>query len=138
MDKRILVACIVALGTLLGFDLLTQVSGGKLDLPLRTPLGTILVGNLLTTFAAMTLGGWIARRPFRWIAVALGAVVWAATIAVLVAIAPSTGAGAGATMSLPDILKFNALAIVLSLAASWLGAVLGEHLAARRRLPITA
>lgn len=136
MDKRILVACIVALGTLLGFDLLTQVSGGKLDLPLRTPLGTILVGNLLMTFAAMTLGGWIARRPFRWIAVALGAVVWAATIAVLVAIAPSTGAGA--TMSLPGILKFNALAIVLSLAASWLGAVLGERLAARRRLPITA
>ena len=130
MDQRILVASIAALGALLGFDLLTQLSGGQLDLPLRTPLGAIGIGTLVITFAAMTLGGWIAGRRFRWIAVALGAAVWAATIAVLVAITPSTGAAA--TMSLPGILKFNALAIVLSLLASWLGAVLGERLAARR------
>lgn len=136
MDKRILLGCLAALGAMLGFDLLTQVSHWQLDLPLRTPLGTIGIGNLVITFAAMAFGGWVARCRFRWIAVALGAVVWAATIVVLVAIAPP--AGAGTTMSLPGILKFNALAIALSLAASWLGASLGERLAARQRLPVSA
>ena len=136
MDKRVLVGCIAALATMLGFDLLLQASGWKLDLPLRTPLGTILVGNLAVTFAAMTLGGWIARRRFRWIAVALSAVVWITTIVVLVAITPTTGAGAA--MSLPAIVRFNALAIVLGLAASWLGAMLGERIAAGLRSPASA
>lgn len=133
MDKRILVACIAALATMLGFDLLAQATGGTFELPLRTPLGVIEVGHLAATFAAMTLGGWIARRRFRWIAVALGAIVWVATLAAVMAIAPP--GGAGATMSLPAIVQFNALAIVLSLLLSWLGAVLGERLAARKRLP---
>ena len=133
MDKRILVGCIVALGTMLGFDLMAQVSGWRLDLPLRTPLGTLLVGNLAITFAAMMLGGWIAQRRFRWVAVGLSAIVWIATIVATLAIAPPTAAGA--SMSLPGIVKFNALAIVLGLLASWLGALIGERLAARQRLP---
>lgn len=128
MDKRVLLGCIAALATMLGFDLLTQVSGRQLDLPMRTPLGTILVGSLAITFAAMMLGSWIARHRFRWIAVVLSAVVWAATIIALVA--------NGATMSLRVIFQFNALAIALSLVAAWLGAALGERLAARRRAPV--
>lgn len=134
MDKRILYGCLAALGTMMGFDLLTQLSGVKLDLPVRTPLGMIFIGTAVVTLAAMTLGGWIARRDFRWIAVALSVVLWTAVIAALYAIAPATAP----TASLPGIVKFNALAIVLSLAASWLGAMLGERLAARRAAPASA
>lgn len=129
MDKRILWGCLGALATMLGFDLLTQLSGWKLDGPVRTPLGMIFIGGVVTTFAAMTLGGWIARRNFRWVALALGAVVWIATIAVL----PSVATPTDASMSLLEILKFNALTIALSLAACWLGATLGERIAARQR-----
>lgn len=134
MDKRILYGSIAALGTMLGFDLLTQLSGLKLDLPMRTPLGTIFVGAAAVTFAAMTLGAWIARHHFRWIAVALSAVLWLAVIGVLY----STVLPANPATSLSAMVKFNALAIVLSLLASWLGAMLGERLAARRGVPASA
>ena len=127
MDKRILMGCLAALGTMLGVDLLAQVSGWRIDLPVRTGLGILPVGGILTTLVAMALGGWIARRRFRWIAVALTAVVWVATIVALVAVAPPTAA----SMSLSGIVRFNAAAIVLGLLASWLGAWLGERLAAR-------
>lgn len=137
MDKRILYGCIAALGLMLGFDLLTQLSGWKLDLPQRTPLGMVFLGSLLTTFAAMTLGGWIAQRHFRWIAVVLSVVLWIAVIVVTYSLSPPRGVGA-ATLSLASIVKFNALAIALSLLASWLGAALGERLAARPRLPVSA
>lgn len=136
MDKRILLGCIAALATMLGIDLLMQVSGWKFDLPLRTPLGTILVGPLAVTVVAMALGGWIAQRRFRRVAVALSALVWIATIVATLAIALPTAAGA--SMSLPGIVKFNALAIVLGLAASWLGAMLGERVAARTHSPASA
>lgn len=135
MDKRILLGCIAALATLFGFDLLTKISGWPLDVPLRTPLGMIYIGSVLVTFAAMALGGWIARRHFRWVALALSVVVWIATIAALQAIAAPMGAP---TLSLAGIVKFNALAIVLSLAASWLGALLGERLVARQHSPALA
>ena len=136
MDKRILMGCLAALGTMLGVDLLAQLSGWRLDLPVRTGLGIVPVGSIVTTLVAMAVGGWIARHRFRWTAVALNAAVWIATIGVLMALAPSTGAAA--TITLPGIAKLNALALVLSLGASWLGAVLGERLAARRRLPASA
>lgn len=129
MDQRILWACLAALAVLLGIDLLTQLSGWKLDGPVRTPFGLMFIGGVITTFAAMTLGGWIARRNFRWIALALCVVVWIATLGMLQAVARPDGAVIA--MSLMGILKFNALAIALSLAASWLGAMFGEHLAAR-------
>ncbi len=136
MDKRILVGSIAALGVMLGFDLLTKASGGSLDLPLRTGMGTLVLGNLAITFAAMTLGGWIARRRFRWIAVALSALVWIMAIVALTVAPPPSGAGAA--LSLAVILKFNALTIVLELVASWLGAMLGELLAARKPRPVAA
>ena len=127
MDKRILMGCLAALGMMLGVDLLAQVSGWQLDLPVRTGMGILPVGSIVTTLVAMAVGGWIARRRFGWIAVALTALVWGATIVALVAIAPPTAA----SMSLPGIVRFNAAAIVLSLLASWLGARLGERLAMR-------
>lgn len=134
MDKRILWACIAALGALLGFDLLTQLSGWKLDVPLHTSLGMVPLGSVLMTLAAMTLGGWIARRNFHWIALLLSAVMWIAVLAVLHFV-PPPGAP---TMTLAAIMKFNALAIVLSLAASWFGAWLGETLAERQGPPASA
>ena len=129
MDKRTLWGCLAALAALLGIDLLTQLSGWKLDGPLRTPFGMVFIGGVITTFAAMALGGWVARRKFRWIALALCLIVWIATIAMLHAVVRPDGAVTA--MSLKGILKFNALAISLSLVASWLGAMFGERLAAR-------
>lgn len=134
MDKRILLGCLAALATLFGFDLLTQLSGWRLDGPLRTPVGWIFVGSVLVTFAAMAFGSWVARRDFRWYALGLSVVVWIASIAMLYWIAAPAG---GPPHALAGILKFNALAIVLSLAASWLGAMLGGRLA-RQRAPAPA
>lgn len=134
MDKRLLYGCIAALATMLGFDLLTQLSGLKLDLPMRTPLGTVFIGGAVVTFAAMALGGWIARRNFRWIALALGVAVWIAVVGVLYSVALP----ANPAISLAAMLKFSAPAIVLSLLASWLGAVFGERLVARRGMPASA
>lgn len=126
INTRILLGCIAALAVMLVFDLLTSLSGWKLDLPLETAVGGIPFGSLLVTFGAMVLGGWIARRRFRWIALGLTAALWLAVIMVLVATAePPSG-------SLAAVLKYNGLAVVLSLAAAWFGAMLGERLGERR------
>ncbi|MGH8085972.1 MAG: hypothetical protein ACREPV_11945 [Lysobacter sp.] len=126
MSKRALLGCIAALATMLLFDLLISVSGWQLDLPLETGLGGIPIGSLLVTFGAMLLGGWIARRRFRWIALGLAAALWLAVVVALLLIAQPP------MDSLPMVLKYNALAIGLSLAAAWFGALLGERLGERR------
>ena len=126
MSKRALLGCIAALATMLLFDLLLSLSGWQLDLPLETGLGGIPLGSLLVTFGAMLLGGWIARRRFRWIALGLVAALWLAVIVALLLIAQPP------MDSLPMVLKYNALAIGLSLAAAWFGAMLGERLGERR------
>ena len=126
MSKRVLLGCIAALATMLFFDLLISLSGWQLDLPLETGLGGIPLGSLLVTFGAMLLGGWIARRRFRWIALGLTSVLWLAVVATVLATAEPP------MDSLAMVLKYNALAIGLSLAVAWLGAVLGERLAERR------
>lgn len=131
MHKRTLIACLAALGAWLVFDLITRFSGIPLDLPVQTPVGWISIGGLLVTFAAMAWGGWIAQRGFGWIALALTALVWLAAIATLWA----TAQPASATSSLPGILEYHAVAIALSLAAAWAGALVGERLAARRTMP---
>ena len=126
MSKRVLLGCIAALATMLVFDLLTSLSGWPLDLPLETAIGGIPVGSLLVTFGAMLLGGWIARRRFRWVALVLTAVLWLAVVeTVLFTANPPMD-------SLSMVLKYNLAAIVLSLAAAWFGAMLGERLAERR------
>ena len=131
MDKRVLYGCLAALGLLLGADLLASVSGWKLDAPVRTGLGIVYAGDVLLTFAAMALGGWVARRDFRWIAVALTALLWVAVV-VLMQVIGSPG-GPAPTPPLIGIIKFNALSIGLGLVVSWLGAALGERLATRSR-----
>ena len=125
MSKRVLLGCIAALATMLLFDLLISLSGRQLDLPLETGLGSIPLGGLLVTFGAMLLGGWIARRRFRWIALGLAAALWLAVVTLLMIAQPPMD-------SLATVLKHNALAIALSLAAAWCGAVIGERLGHRR------
>ncbi|MGQ4660588.1 hypothetical protein [Lysobacter sp. F6437] len=129
MSKRVLLGCIAALATMLVFDLLISLSGWQLDLPLETGFGSIPLGSLVVTFGAMLLGGWIARRRFRWIALGLAGALWLAVVATLLMIAEPP------MDSLAMVLKHNALAIVLSLAAAWCGAMLGERLGER---PIAA
>ena len=126
MSKRVLLGCIAALATMLVFDLLISLSGWQLDLPLETDFGGIPLGSLVVTFGAMLLGGWIARRRFRWIALGLAGALWLAVVVTLLLIAQPP------MDSLAMVLKHNALAMVLSLAAAWFGAMLGERLGERR------
>jgi hypothetical protein len=126
MSKRVLLGCIAALAIMLLFELLTVLSGRQLDLPLETGLGNIPLGSLLVTFGAMLLGGWIARRRFRWIALGLAATLWLAVVATLLLTAKPP------MDSLAMVLRYNALAIGLSLAAAWFGAMSGERLGEHR------
>ncbi|MCF7222810.1 hypothetical protein [Marilutibacter chinensis] len=133
LDKRHLLACIAALAIMLGFDLAISLSGRALDLPTDTGWGTVPIAGLLVTALAMAVGGWIARRGFRPLAVLLAAALWLSVVSVI-------GLGAlsaedGPAFGLGDVLSQYALAMVLSLLAAWLGAVLGERVAAQRFEP---
>lgn len=130
MGTRTLLGCIAALAVLLAFGLLTTLLGPRVNQAIDTGLGSIALVDLLATFVAMLAGGWIARRNFRWIAVALNAISWLAILAVLLLAADATSPPP--MRSLSTLLGYNALAIVLSLALAWLGAALGERLAGRR------
>lgn len=125
VSKRVLLGCIAALATMLVFDLLITLSGRPLDLPLQSGLGSIPVGTLLVTFGAMLLGGWIARRRFRWVALGLTLALWLTVVVALLAV------GEPPVDSFAAVLRFNGFAIVLSLAAAWCGALAGERLGAR-------
>lgn len=126
MDKRILLGCIAALAVLVVVSLLTQLFGAQLSWSLQTPLGVLPVADIVGTLLAMGAGGWVARnRRFRWLALGLMAAVWLAALAVL-----GTAAGPSSPepmRSVPAMLQYNALAIVLTLVAAWFGAWLGER-----------
>ncbi|MDQ3205822.1 MAG: hypothetical protein M3Q40_04825 [Pseudomonadota bacterium] len=131
MDKRVLFGCIAALAVLVVISLLTQLFGSALGWSLQTPLGILPVADVVGTLLATATGGWIARNSrFRWLALGLMAAVWVATLAVLGSLA---GPRSPEPMrSLPAMLQYNGLAIVLTLGAAWLGAWLGEREAQRR------
>lgn len=134
MDKRHLLACIAALATMLGFDLAISLSGRALDLPAETGWGTLPIAGLLVTALAMAIGGWIARRGFRPLAVLLAAALWLAVVTVIEA-----GAlGGGPAFGPAELLRQHGLAMALSLMAAWLGAALGEWLVSRRYQPVQA
>jgi hypothetical protein len=130
MGTRTLLGCIAALAVLLAVGLLTTLLGPRVNQAIDTGLGSIALVDLLATFVAMVAGGWIARRNFRWLAVALNAISWIAILAVLLLAADATSPPA--MQSLPALLQYNGLAILLSLVFAWLGAALGERLADRR------
>jgi hypothetical protein len=133
MDKRVLLGCIAALSVLLLGGMAAQLAGsdGGGSQILSSPLGRVPIGDVLMVLLAMTVGGAIARRKFRAVAVLMVLIVWLAILTVLVAmIAPDSPPPMA---SLPAMLKYNGAAIVLTLFAAWLGATLGETLANRRK-----
>jgi uncharacterized membrane protein YphA (DoxX/SURF4 family) len=123
MNKRTLWGCIAAMGLLLVFAGLTYVFDANLNRSLMTPLGELPLFDLAGVLTATVAGGVVAGTRFRWFAVALMALLWVATLVVLA----DAHAGSWATA-----LKYNALAILLTLAVAWAGAALGERWAARR------
>ena len=137
MDKRILLGSIAALALMLGFELLVTLSGRALDLPVDTGFGHVPVVGLLVTLLAMALGGWIARRGFRALAVLLAALI-SVCVATTLQLSAAMSPGA-APFGLGEILRYNALATGLSLLAAWWGASIGQWVARRRpRAPIQA
>lgn len=131
MSKRLLVACVVALGVMLLASLLTQLFALPFNREIGTPLGPLPVVDLLSVFVAMLIGAVVARsRAFRWIAPALQALLWVTIIASLY-MRPGA-ASAVATLPLSAILRYQALALGSSLLAAFLGALAGEWLLRRR------
>lgn len=120
MQHRLLMGCVVATAILLGTDVLIHLFAAQLNRGVMTRLGEIPVSQLLAVFVAMFAGAAIARRRFRWIAVAIAAIVWLGTVA-SVALQGDLGGEFGL------MLRYSALGLVLSLAMAWLGAWLGER-----------
>lgn len=118
MNKRILWGCIAALGLLVLFALVTLLFNARLNQAVMTPLGELPLLDLLGVTVAMAAGGAIAGAHFARFAVALMALVWAMSVFVL---------AASPMMTLTTVLKYNALAMLLTLALAWLGAVLGAR-----------
>ena len=129
MNKQILWGCVTALALLMAFALVTLVFGSRLNQAVMTPLGELPLMDLLGVLIATAAGGAVAGLRFRWIAVVLMGLLWLLTVTVL---------SAKQIVSLPTTLKYNALAIVLTLGLSWLGATLGARLADRRNARRTA
>jgi hypothetical protein len=130
MEKRILWGCIAALCLLMLFAWITMLFDMRLDQALTTPLGDLPLLDLLGVLVAMTAGGAIAGPRFARIAVALVALVWILSMAVLATLpAPS--------LSMSAVLRINAMAMLLSLAfavlGAWLGAQYGPQWLARIR-----
>lgn len=133
LDKRHLLGCIAALALMLGFDLAISLSGRALDLPTETGWGTIPLAGLLVTLLAMLIGGVIARRGFRPLAVLLAIAVWL-SVASVIGIGALSSDG-GPAFGAGDVLRQHGLAMALSLLAAWVGATLGERLATQDPVP---
>ncbi len=129
MNKQILWGCITAQALLMAFAVMTFVFEARLNQAVMTPLGELPLMDLLGVLVATAAGGAVAGIRFRGIAVALMGLLWLLTVTVL---------AAKQTASLPTTLKYNALAIILTLGLSWLGATLGARVAARRNARRTA
>ena len=127
-DTRLLTGAVVALiaSTLVaGLQVLSP------DVTWATPIGLIAPVDLAGIFAAMLLGGFVARqRRFRWLAPLLQLVALACTFAAYLLF----DTGMPEAMRAPTTLfKLNAVPMLLGLVAAFAGAVVGERLAPRRR-----
>ncbi|GAB3345727.1 hypothetical protein GCM10027359_29440 [Marilutibacter aestuarii] len=125
MEKRILLGALVALGVMLGFELLVAASGRALDLPMDTGIGHVPLAGLLVNLLAMVAGGRIAREGFRVPALILSALISVCVVASLQLSAAH--AQLPGVFGLTDVLRYNALAFALGLLAAWSGATLGER-----------
>ena len=69
---------------MVGASLLVQLFAVQLNRELASPLGPVPVADVVSVLLAMTAGGAVAcSRAFRWVAIALQILVWAAIIATL-------------------------------------------------------
>jgi len=124
MDKRILSGCIASLVGLMLVALIGFMFGAKLQHVQATPWGELPLLDLAGVALSMVAGGAIAGRRYTWFAVGLVAIMWAATVFVLVSLQPE--------MTVAKVLRFNRLAIGSSLVLAWLGAFIGARLGERR------
>ncbi|MGO4259859.1 hypothetical protein [Lysobacter sp. TAB13] len=131
MDKRILLGCLSAAGMLLLFGICTKLFGLDARQAINTGFGPIPAIDVFAALVAMGLGGAIARHAhFRWVALLLMVAMWTLTLFTVVSMAlPDSPLP---MRSMAGALKYNAVAIVLTLAAAFGGALLGERLARRR------
>ena len=125
MDKRILSGCIASLVGLMLFALVGFLFGAKLHHVQATPWGELPLLDLSGVLLSMAVGGAIAGRRYAWYAMGMIALLWAATVFVLISVQPE--------MALSKVLRFNRLAIGASLLLAWLGAFAGARLGERTR-----
>ncbi|SDZ18579.1 hypothetical protein SAMN04487939_12123 [Lysobacter sp. yr284] len=131
MDKRILLGCLGGAGMLLLFGLLTKLFGLDARQAVDTGIGPLPLIDVLAALVSMFLGGALARHAhFRWIALLLLGAMWALTLFTVVSMALPDSPPP--MRSLGGALKYNALAIALTLAAAFAGALLGERFGRKR------
>lgn len=116
---------------LLLFSILTKLFGLDARQAINTGIGPLPLIDVFAALVSMFLGGALARNAwFRWIAILLMGAMWTLTLFAVVSMAlpdsppPMRSMGAA--------LKFNALAIALTLAAAFGGALLGERFGLKR------
>ncbi len=131
MDKRILQGSLCAAAVLLLCGFFTKLFGLDPIQAIETGIGAIPLIDVLAALLAMAVGAAIARHPqFRWAALLLMVLLWALTLATIVSLANPDSPEPMRT--LVGALRYNAVAIVLSLAAAFGGALLGERIARRQ------
>lgn len=128
MDKRVLAGSVAALVVLLALNLLIVGLGRPTLLAYDTAAGSLPLLDIGAAFVAMAVGGAIAMRRFQWVAVAVSLALWVLTFAM---IEPLGGESAPQT-GVAQTLRYNGLAMLLTLAAAWAGAWVGERIAQRR------
>ena len=97
----------------------------------QTPAGFIDFTALLAVTLSMAVGGWIGGPRFTGVAIVITALVWIATLIMLLVISqPLTQQPF--PQALASVLRHNGLAIVASLALAALGGAMGNTL--RRKL----
>ena len=125
MTVRLLAASILALAILLAVTALLWVtSPGFSAVPTRW--GVIPTVDLLGIAVAMGIGGWVARRGFGGVAVALVVALWVSTLASAFVLAPPHAPGVAEWL-----LRNNVAELGLSMLVAWLSARAGATIAAR-------
>lgn len=128
-DQRRLLAAAIALLLLLALTAATLLAR-PMQGQWRTPLGFVAPFELLAVVLSMGVGGVIARQGFRGWAVALVVIAGIASAVAAYGLAPPALPGTGRWL-----LRNTVLQMLLSAAAAWAAAAVGERLAARRLPP---
>lgn len=131
MPKRLLIGAVVALGSLSLLNLVVLLLDGARWGTFEIAGAPVPVLDIVCAALAMGAGAVVARdRRFRWVALGLLALSWALTLSVMRFNAPPVLPEELRTLA--GLLRYNAAAIVLTLAAAWLGAFAGERFAGPR------